>query len=453
MQVKPITNERAPTITCDGDGVGNHAGARLLVEVADRLGLTAGLGARLREQRERRSAHDPGAVLRDLAVTLADGGTCISDLAALRDQPALFGGVASHPTAWRTLEAVAADDFGVDALRAARAAARRRAWEADGGPPLVDGLLTIDVDATLVTAHSEKDGAAGTYKGTFGFHPLLAYLDHGDGTGEPLAGVLRPGNAGSNTVIDHHDLLELVLAQLPLSPEQVPMLVRADSAGASHGFLQALRDAGMMFSVGFDLTLDVRDAVLAVPAAAWVHARTQDGEVRAGAEVAELHGLDLSAWPAGTRAIARREPLHPGAQQAFTDADGHRITCFITDQPEADVAELERRHRAHARVEDRIRTAKDTGLANLPCGDFQRNEAWLEIVLVAQDLTAWTQRLCLDGELAVAEPKTLRYRLWHVAARIVRHARRTIIRLQRTWPWARQLATAFTRARALPALC
>ncbi len=191
--------------------------------------------------------------------------------------------------------------------------------------------------------------------------------------------------------------------------------------------------------------------MLALPAVAWSPARTQADERRDGAEVASLHGLDLSAWPAGTRAVVRRERPHPGAQLSFSDADGHRFQVFVTDQPDADVTDLERRHRGHARVEDRIRTGKDTGLRNLPFADFQRNEVWLELVLVAQDLLAWTQLICLDGDLAVAEPKTLRYRLLHVAAHVARHARRTYVRLQANWPWVRQLAAAFARVDALPA--
>ena len=445
----------AVVVSGDGTGVAGHAGSRLLVDLADRLGLTASLGVRPASRRARRSAHDPGWVLRDVAVMLADGGDCLSDLAVLRDQPEVFGPVASHATAWRTLEAVAADEFGVDAVRAARAAARRRAWALAGGPPLVDGLVCVDIDATFVTAHSDKDGAAGTYKGGFGFYPLLAYLDHGDGTGEPLGGVLRPGNAGSNTVLDHDDVLTLVQDQLPVDPHEVPVLVRADSAGASHGFLDALRAQGMLFSVGFGIDVRIRDAVAALPAVAWAPAVTSHGGLRAGAAVAELHGLDLAGygWPSGTRVIVRREPLHPGAQPSLLDADGNRITCFVTDQPATDLAMLDLRHRGHARVEDRIRTAKDTGLRNLPFADFQRNAVWVELVLVAQDLLAFTQMLCLDGALAVAEPKTLRYRLLHVAARVARHARRRIIRLQASWPWTRQLLAAFRRVHAIPAIC
>ena len=181
--------------------------------------------------------------------------------------------------------------------------------------------------------------------------------------------------------------------------------------------------------------------------------RDGDGQPRSGAEVAELCALDLSGWPAGTRAICRREDPHPGAQLSFTDADGHRFQVFITDQPDPDLASLELRHRQHARVEDRIRAAKATGARNLPFDLWRRNSVWLELVLAAQDLTCWTQALLLDGKLAVAEPKTLRYRLWHTAGRISRHARRLRLRLQRTWPWAAALVRAFSRLNALPLRC
>lgn len=450
MPVQRSNTVERVVVTGDGDGVVGHAGSRLLVEVADAVGLTAALGQRPGSRRQRVSKHDPGVVLRDVAVMLADGGECLSDLAVLRDQPELFGDVASHATTWRTLDAVAADDFGVDAIRAARKKARAKTWRY-GGVPLVDGMVIVDIDGSQVTSHSDKQHAAGNYKGGYGFYPLVSFLDHGDGTGEPLAGVLRPGNAGSNTVIDHDDVLLLSLDQLPVDPTQMPMLVRTDSAGASHGFVDALRDEHVMFSVGMPVDQRIRDAVLALPATAWVNARRQDGDMRPGAAAAELHGLDLSAWPAGSRVIVRREPLHPGAQASFLDADGHRIQAFVTDQPDADIAELERRHRAHARIEDRIRDAKDTGMRNLPHHDFALNEVWLELVITGCDLLAWTQRLTLDGDLAVATPKTLRYRLLHVAARVARRSRRRFIRLQRTWPWTGQLLEAFARARQLAA--
>jgi hypothetical protein len=437
-------------VTCDGDGIAGHAGAALLGELADRLGLTAALGWRAGRTQTSRHRHGAGAVLRDLAVLLADGGDCLSDLAVLRGQPELFGPVASTPTAWRMIEQVACDPDGLAGLRAGRAHARAAAWRAGA---YADGLLVVDVDGTLVDAHSDKQGAAGTYKGGFGFYPLVAYLDRGDGSGEALAGILRPGNAGSNTAADHIELVDLALAQLPRAARTQPLLLRADTGGATHALVDHLRERGVRFSISLPADERVRAAVLAVPANAWTPAVDADGQPRAGAEVAELCALDLSGWPAGTRAICRREDPHPGAQLSFTDADGHRFQVFITDQPDPDVAALELRHRRRARVEDRIRGAKASGLRNLPFDRWRRNAVWLELVLMACDLTCWAQTLLLSGELRVAEPKTLRYRLWHVAARVVRHARRVIVRLQRTWPWVTALAAAFTRLRALPLRC
>jgi Transposase DDE domain group 1 len=437
-------------ITCDGDGIAGHAGAALLGELADRLGLTRALSWRAGRGQTPRHRHDAGAVLRDLAVLLADGGDALSDLAVLRDQPELFGPVASTPTAWRVVERVARDPDGLAGLRAARAQARAAAWRAGAH---VEELLVIDVDGTLLDAHSPKQGAAGTYKGGFGFYPLLAYLDRGEGTGAALAGILRPGNAGSNTTADHIETVDLALAQLPSAAGDQPLLVRADTGGATHALVDHLRERGVRFSISLPADERVRAAVLAVPAAAWRPAVDPDGQLRPGAEVAELHTLELANWPEGTRAICRREDPHPGAQLSFTDADGHRFQVFITDQPDPDITALELRHRRRARVEDRIRCGKTTGLRHLPFDLWRRNQVWLELVLAAQDLLCWAQVLLLDGDLKVAEPKTLRYRLLHVAARVVRHARRVIVRLQRTWPWAMELARAFTRLRALPLRC
>lgn len=432
-------------VTADGTGLASHAGSLLLAEMADRSGLTAGLSAAMAHTRTRASRHDPGATLAHLAVMLADGGDCMSDLAVLRNQPGLFGPVASDPTAWRTVTGMSVDAFA--GIEAARAQARARVWTAGAAPD----TITLDFDATLVTAHSEKQDAKPTYKRGFGFHPLLCILDE---TCEALAGINRPGNAGANDTADHLVVLDAALAQLPVQPGSggVPFLARADSAGATHGFVAALRARGIRFSVGFDLTGSVREAVLALPAEAWVPARDADGNPREGAQVAEVAGLDLSTWPPGTRAIARRERPHPGAQLTFSDADGHRFQVFITDQDDTDVAVLELRHRGHARVEDRIRSAKATGLRNLPFRAYTANEAWLQLILIALDLTAWTQHLCLDGPLATAEPKKLRYRLFHTAARIATTGRITTVRLDRNWPWAAALAAAFKQLRAaLPA--
>jgi Transposase DDE domain group 1 len=428
----------------DGDGLVSHAGAALLAEVADRLGLTDALSRGLAVMRERRGRHDPGRVVRDLAVMLADGGDCLADLRAVRDQQVLFGPVASDATAFRVIDAIAADPGLLEALRAARARARANAWTAGARPERV----VIDIDATLIGCRSQKERAAGTFKGGFGFHPLLAYLDQ---TREALAGVLRPGNAAANTAADHVEIVELALEQLPRAVvKTTPIVIRTDSAAATHQFTDELRAARINFLMGFDLTATVRDAILELPKAAWRPAIGQDGDERQGAWVAEItDALDLSSWPARCRVIVRRERPHPGAQLSFTDHDGHRFLATLTDL-DGDAAWLERLHRARANAEDRVRAAKQTGLENLPFQAFDHNAVWLELSLIAQDLLAWTQQLALDGELASCEPKTLRYRLLHTAARLAFHARRATLRLQRSWPWADALAAAFARLLALP---
>jgi Transposase DDE domain group 1 len=442
-------------VVADAQGVCSHVGAALLAELADRVGLTEELGRRA-NRGVRAGSHDRGAVLRDLVVMLADGGDCVSDLRTLRQQPELFGEVCSASTAWRVLAwEVGADPRGTAGLWSALARVRERAWALGAAPT---GPLRIDLDATLIQANSDKQGAAGTYKGGFGFHPLGAWLDRGDGTGEALAGVLRPGNAASNTAADHRDVLAMALLALPKPLRDQPILVRADSAGATHAFVDDIVGRNLWFSIGFDCDSRVQAAILALPEQAFTPALDDHGRPRPGAWVAELDGLDLasSGWPQGTRAICRRERPHPGARHkmGFTDQHGHRFQAFITNQPDPDPTILEARHRPHAHVEDRIRTAKATGLRNLPLFDFDANDAWLTLVMIAQTLVCWAQALLLDDpHLKVAEPKTLRYRLWHVAGRIVHHARRMIVRLDRTWPWASELAAAFTRLRALPARC
>lgn len=448
LQVKPNTQRPCIEVTGDGTGIVGHAGGLVLAELAQRIGLAGGLSAALEPTRRRRSAHDPGRVLVDLAVMLADGGDCVSDLKVMREQPGVFGHVASDATAWRVLDAI--DDAAGKRIGMARAKARAAAWAAGARP----SWIVLDIDSTLITAHSDKQRAAPTYKRGFGFHPILCFLDQ---TNEALAGILRPGNAGSGTAADHIDLLDQALEQLPVTTKTADphggewMLVRGDSAACSHEFLDAVRARGVEFSVGFTLTEAVRDAVLKVPEKRWVPAITQDPEQeREGAWVAEItDALGLAGWPEGSRVIVRRERPHPGAQLSFTDADGHRFQAFVTDSPDPDIVFLEARHRGHARVEDRIRTAKDSGMRNLPFGEYARNQAWLMLVLLGADLVAWCQRLLLDGELRVAEPKRLRYALWHCAGRLVRTGRRIILRLQDTWPWTAQLVAAFDRLRAI----
>lgn len=436
--MKRTQRRPALSVTTGGRGVVAHAGARLLCDLADRLGLSEGLSLAMAPTKRRRSGHDRGRVLIDLAVALADGGTAISDLAVLAGQPALFGEVASIPTAWRTLAAV--DEAALGRIAAARAQARRRAW-AQGMDP---GFYVIDIDGTLVTSHSEKEGAAPTYKAGFGFHPLLAYLDR---SGEPLAALLRPGNAGSGTASEHIAVLDAALAQLPVDPKTTEVIARTDSAACSHQFLEAMRERGVRFVVGHALSAEIAQVVVKVPRSRWIAATSADGqEEREGAEVAEISDLvDLAAWPAGTRMIARREDPHEGAQLTFTDVDGHRYQVFLTDHPERDVAFLEALYRGRGRAECAIRDAKDTGLENLPSADLRINAAWIALVLVAGDLLTWMKGLCLEGELARATPKRLRYALLHAAGLVVRSARRVVLRIAAGWAWADELVHAFSR--------
>src|SRR3954452_21002957 len=295
---RPVTVE----VSADGAGLVSHAGSALLAQVADTLGLTKALSLRLAALKQRRRGHDPGRVIRDQAVMLADGGECVADLGAVRDQPALFGPVASDSTAFRVIDRVAADAALLDAVRAAHATARARFWKLRGVPE----RLTIDVDATLITAHSEKQQAAGNYKGGYGFHPLHAYADE---TREALGALLRPGNAGANTAVDHMTVLGRALQQIPAEHvERIEILVRADSAGATHGLIDYCREAKLRFSVGYELSASGRAAILEITDDAWVAALDQDASERDNGEVAELTDqVDLSSWPQGSRLIVRRE--------------------------------------------------------------------------------------------------------------------------------------------------
>jgi hypothetical protein len=282
---------------------------------------------------------------------------------------------------------------------------------------------------------------------------MTAFANHGaSGNGEPLVFVLRAGSAGSNTVADHIEAARLALAQLP-RPLRRKVLVRADSGGGMHGFLDWLtaKSRRLHYSVGMTISEDMQDAILKVPADSWTPAYDGDGQVRDGAWVADITGLlDLSSWPAGMRVIVRKERPHPGAQLRFTDIDGHRFTAFATDAKKGQLAELELRHRRRARCEDRIRNAKDTGLRNLPLKGFAQNQLWCEIAALACELLAWTQMLALTETARRWEPKRLRLRLLSVAGRLARGGRRLRLRLAARWPWASEITAAITRLQALP---
>jgi hypothetical protein len=437
----------------DGKNLVSHAGAALLAELADRSGLTEAMSLAMEDCGISWHTHDPGVVLTHLAVAIADGADCLADIAALKEQEDLFGPVASVATAWRAVHATAV--FELRAIPLALATARERVWAAQ--PP--EGPMIWDFDSTLLNVHAEKEDAAPTYKRGFGFNPLGAWCDN---TKEPLGAILRPGNAAPGDGDDHLELLEQVVRSVPLEyqlgheegddPALVvhPILVRADSAGASHRFVKSLSDANFDYSIGFPISGSVRDALLLAQEEDWVRARELDGGIRDGAEVIELTEIiELKGWPADMRVICRRERPHPGAQLSLFDTHaGWRHTCFITNSEGDDIAALELRHRGHARVEDRVRCWKACGLANLPFDGFCANEAWVAVSLIAGSLLAWSQMTCFDGALAKAEPKTMRYRVLHVAAVLVHRGRDLVLRLDETWPWASELATAFTRLRA-----
>jgi hypothetical protein len=439
----------------------SHAGGLLLTAAIGRVGLDRALWQALAPWRRPHALHDPAKVVLDLAVTLAVGGNCLADVALLRSAPGVFGPVASDPTVSRTIDALAADaPAALTAIDAARAAARARAWQlagthspdhgADSARPLV-----IDVDATLVTAHSEKEQAAPTFKRGFGFHPLWAFADHGpEGTGEPLSVLLRRGNAGSNTAADHITVLRSALKQLPghrsgRRPGR-QVLIRADAGGCTHAFVQWVVGQRLQYSIGFTLPTDLAEQLEKIPESAWTPAYDGDGRLREEAHVAEVTDLlDLTSWPTGMRVVVRREKPHPGAQLRITDANGWRITAFATNTraggPGTQLPDLELRHRRRARAEDRIRSAKDTGLTNLPLHDFAQNQIWCAIVALACELLAWLQMLALTSSDARRwEHKRLRLRLLSIPGRLVHGARRTRLRLAAT-PWTALARTAWER--------
>jgi hypothetical protein len=396
--VKSIAVGSRVKVSADGHGVVSHAGMAMVRELADHTGLSAQVTAALADTYRGPWLYAPGEVFADLAAAVADGADCIDGVGQLcGDREHVFGRKASTTTMWRLVDQ-RIDAAHLPAIRAARASARAAAWAA-GAAPAVGQWLHIDIDATVVIDHSDnKELATPTWKKTFGLHPLLAFVDRPEiAGGEALAGLLRTGRAGSNTAADHVRILEQALASLPPQWRPDPdrgrddvdghdadlpkVLVRCDTAGSTHDFADACRAAGVGFSFGYPVDTRVQDAVDTLNLGdCWYPAIDTDSGLREGAWVAEATDLvNLSSWPAGTRLILRKERPHPGAQLRFTDADGMRVTAFITDTAvgvvPGQVASLELRHRQHARVEDRIRELKNSGLRNLPCHSFSANTA------------------------------------------------------------------------------
>jgi Transposase DDE domain group 1 len=484
-------------VTGGGTGIVSHAGLGLLRRLADKTGLTGGLSRALWSGRV--LGHDRGRVLADISCVIADGARAISDFRVLADQAEASGQVASVPTAYRTLEEIA--DGGTRtarkltaAVNAARRHARAQAAARHGKLPgvrvadkVLAGVTCIRLDATVTFAHSDKELAEADFKGP-GHHPLNAYCDNTGG--EPLAWMLRRGSAGSNTAADHIEVTDAAIAALPPAYRR-NLMVTAGGAGFSRKFpehldkLAARRGHTLICSCGRELAERERAALRLVPESAREIAVDHRGEVRerrAGdacedtgcghracwieeAHVTELTGLlrtgpsgdQLSGWPAAMRIFARRERPRPGARLSLSGhEDGYRCQLRVTSLPQTTkgwrgtCAYIDAAHRVHARVEDAIRTGKDTGIGRFPSRDFEISQAWMTAAMIAQILLCWLKLIALDGDLARAEPRTLRYRILNAAARLVRGGRRRRWKIAANWPWAEAITRAWQRIIARP---
>jgi hypothetical protein len=471
--------DHALKVTADGKGLVGHAGAILLRKAADQTGLTGLLSGALREKRTS-PLIDRGIALVSMAAAIALGSTSMSDIALLAHLAPLLGAAPSGPTVRRALD-LAGTPRMLDKIARARAKARAHAWglitaTAAGFPWLViagrvlDGWVVIDIDATLVTAHSDKEGAAPTWKKGYGFHPLGAWCRN---TRECLAMKLRPGNAGSNTFTDHEEVLAAALRQVP-SRFRRKTMVRVDGAGASHDLVEHLLSLNskmrkVLFTTGWMITAADERAISLIPASAWKPGTRQDATIEEDKAVAEITHLTARAenWPEGLRWIVRR--VKPSRRQmknltAFEKKTGWRYSVICTNIPDSGIEGvpgshhpqfIDVLHRDHACVETAgVRTAKAMGLRNLPSKTWQVNAGWVAAAGIAADLAAWTRLLGHhdDPELRDANPDTLRYRIWHLPARLARHARQRTLAISGTWPWADAFLTCWQRLCALPAL-
>ncbi len=467
--------DHALTVTGEGEGLLGHAGAVLLRKLADRVGLTAALMPALARP-GRFPVVDRGVALVSMAVAIVLGATSMNDITLLDHHAAVLGAGPSDTTVRRTLEL--ADPATLDKIARVRARVRAHVWSLIAATPagfpwlavagkMLAGWLVIDLDATLVTAHSDKEGAAPTFKKGYGFHPLGAWLAN---TTESLAMLLRPGNAGSNTVADHIAVLAAALRQIP-ARFRSRLLVRVDGAGATHELIAhllslATRRRRVLFTAGWAITEADEQAIRLLPAAAWQAAVDQDGTVQTGRHVAEITHLMKRAagWPGGLRWIVRR--TKPSRRQmknltAFERATGWRYSVIVTNIPARGIRGvpgshhpqfIDVLHRSHATVEDRVRTGKAMGLRNLPSKTWIVNCGWVLAANLAADLSAWCRLLGLYDcdDLKDAEPDTLRYRLWALPARLVRHARARVLKISRTWPWKQAFLACWQRLCALP---
>jgi hypothetical protein len=456
--VVKATCVRGVGVESGGKGVVAHVGLHALGLLADRLGLAGKLSDVIPWRGRGVPVHDRGKVLCQQSLVLAGGGESCLDIEHLRVGPDLFGSVPSDTTVARTFGEITSETRAAIAQKVAEV--REVVW-AEASLTSGTGPVVLDIDASLVDIHSEnKDEAAATYKGGYGFHPMFCFAD---ATGEALAGILRAGNAGANTVADHVKVLDAAIAQLPETVRvghragddsdrvRREVVVRADSAGCTEGFLTACRARNVGFYVTARRNAQVEAAIFDAIGVeeAWLPALTQQGDERDDAMVCELTSLvDLDGLPEGTRLIVRREPRHPGAQLGLFPAYEYRYWGFYTDQA-GDPRQLDQTMRAHAHVESHIERLKDSGLCRFPFTVLNNNENWFTMVLLAADLVRWFQLLCLDGPWRQARPKTLRWGIFHAPARLVRRARRTIVRIIDDWPTADVILTAYQRIEAI----
>jgi hypothetical protein len=462
--------DRALTVTADGNGLVGHAGGILLRKLADRCGLTAALEGAL-TQRGTFPQLSRGVVLVSTAIAIALGATAMADIAVLGQLAPVIGAAPSASTVRRTLDL--ASDRVLVRIAQARARIRRHVWdqvEAAGGFPWLEiagktltGWLFLDMDGTLVNAYSDKEGAAPTWKKGYGFHPLAAWCAN---TRECLDMLLRPGSAGSNTFTDHKEVLDRALKQVP-SRFRRRVIVRIDGAGASHDLVKHLLKLStprktLLFTCGWMITAADEAALAAVPAGAWKPGVRQDGTAEEDKDVTEITHLMSRAgsWPDGLRWIARRVKPSRRHLKNLTDYEkktGWKYSITCTNIPDPGIPAvpgshhpqyIDVLHRDHATVETGgVETAKAMGLRNLPSKTWQVNRGWVLAANIAADLTAWTRLLGLHDQpdLRDAEPDTLRYRIWHLPARLVRHARKRILKISPDWPWKDAFLTCWQR--------
>lgn len=436
-----------------GTGVVAHVGLHAVGAFADRLGLGEALSGAVPWRGSGAPVHDRGKVLVHTALMLAGGGESCLDIEHLRAGPDLFRSVPSDTTVARTFTEIGAADR--KQVAEAIALLREQVWARSAATTGNDPVM-LDIDASLVEVHSEnKDQAAPTFKGGFGFHPMFCFAD---GTGETLAAILRAGNAGANTVADHETVLDQAITQLPGPvarghrrgdhPDDADRAVvaRADSAGCTEGFLAVCRARNVGFFVTARSNSQVTEAIFDAEGIqqVWLPALDRHGEERDdGAAVAELTSLiDDPKLPEGTRLIVRREPLHPGAQRSLFESFEYRYWGFYTDQP-GDPTDLDATMRAHAHVEQHIQRLKDSGLRRFPFSDYEANAAWMMTVAMASDLVRWFQLLCLNDTWRHTRPKTLRWAIFHAPGRLIRTARRRIVRVIDGWPTTDVLLDAY----------